>query len=496
MGDTAHAQLHEVVTRAALSCYAALPANGKPRRRSSNHPEWTVLAAVVLYRDEQARCVSIGTGLKALPHARLPVHGDVLHDSHAEVVARRGFKRWMYRQIEREIELERGKGKEREGAGGDGKERRYFERTARGSWALRSEWQVAMYISTLPCGDASTFFLSLSAPSDAPAAPEVPQTSSSVVAETLPSSVTPATPHQALVEAASLGLHTSRSSPTCPSTSSAPATPPTVHRGRVAYSALSILRTKPGRADSPPTTSHSCSDKLALWALLGMQGGLLSALGDGVEKVKLSLVVVGGIKEELREKVGEEVRRAIGGRLEDWARRSGLDEGEFSVPKAAFTDRDFEHSREVVAAKEGCELTDVLSCGESLSFVADLPSSLPAVEVINNGIRQGASNKRKPGEPLDAKRRSRLSKLSLFETQSALQAQLDSTKPPPSLTYFQAKHSAPPSSPAARYQRLKSLVRSADGPFAGWLVSGQPWESFDAQGRLSSRSDEQEVAGI
>lgn len=323
------------------------------------------------------------TGLKALPHARLPVHGDVLHDSHAEVVARRGFKRWMYRQIEREIELERGKGKEREGAGGDGKERRYFERTARGSWALRSEWQVAMYISTLPCeydsvpprceradrcflagGDASTFFLSLSAPSDAPAAPEVPQTSSSVVAETLPSSVTPATPHQALVEAASLGLHTSRSSPTCPSTSSAPATPPTVHRGRVAYSALSILRTKPGRADSPPTTSHSCSDKLALWALLGMQGGLLSALGDGVEKVKLSLVVVGGIKEELREKVGEEVRRAIGGRLEDWARRSGLDEGEFSVPKAAFTDRDFEHSREVVAAKEGCELADVLRCGE------------------------------------------------------------------------------------------------------------------------------------
>ncbi|BGP31598.1 hypothetical protein JCM10296v2_003370 [Rhodotorula toruloides] len=434
------------------------------------------------------------------------MHGDVLHDSHAEVVARRGFKRWMYRQIEREIELERGKGKEREGGEGDGEERSYFERTARGSWTLRSEWQVAMYISTLPCeydslsyrGDASTFFLSLTAPSDAPDELERQQTSSSVAAETPPSSVTTATPtpHQALVEAASLGLHTSRSSPAIPIVPSAPATPPTVHRGRVAYSALSILRTKPGRADSPPTTSHSCSDKLALWALLGMQGGLLSGLGGGVEKVKLSLVVVGGVKEKLRVKMGEEVRRAIGGRLEEWARRVGLKEEEFSVPEVAFTNREFEQSREVVAGKEGCEMLDVLSCGESLSFIADLPSSLPAVEVINNGIRQGASNKRKFGEPLDAKRRSRLSKLSLFETHTALRAQLDSTKPPPSLTYFQTKHSAPPSSPAARYQHLKSLVRSAYGPFAGWLVSGQPWESFDAYGRLSSRSDEQEGAGI
>ncbi|BGO96437.1 hypothetical protein RTG_02004 [Rhodotorula toruloides ATCC 204091] len=493
MGDSAHAQLHDAVANAALSCYAALPANGKPRRRSSNQPEWTVLAAVVLYRGEEARCVSIGTGLKALPHARLPVHGDVLHDSHAEVVARRDFKRWLYRQIEREIELQRGKEKEREGGEGDGEERRYLERTARGSWALRSEWQVAMYTSTLPCGDASTFFLSLAAPSDGSVESEVQQTPYSVASETPPSSMTPATPHQALVEAAFLGLHTSRSSPPTSSTSSTSAT---VHRGRVAYSAISILRTKPGRVDSPPTTSHSCSDKLALWALLGMQGGLVSGLGEGVEKVKLSLVVVGGIKEELRERVGEEVRRAIGGRLEEWARRVGLDAEEFGVPEVAFTDRQFEHSREVVAAEEGCDLSDVLSCGESLSFIADLPLPVPAVEVINNGIRQGASNKRKPGEPLDAKRRSRLAKLSLFETHTALQAQLDASQAPPSLTYYQAKHSTPPFSPAARYQHLKSLVRSADGPFAGWLVSGQPWESFDAQGRLSSRSVKREDAGI
>lgn len=60
MVDCARAQVHEAVASAALSCYAALPANGKPRRRSSNRPEWTVLAAVVLYRGAEARCVSIG----------------------------------------------------------------------------------------------------------------------------------------------------------------------------------------------------------------------------------------------------------------------------------------------------------------------------------------------------------------------------------------------------------------------------------------------------
>ena len=34
-------------------------------------------------------------------------------------------------------------------------------------------------------------------------------------------------------------------------------------RGRDNYSLFGVLRTKPGRADSPPTRCLSCSDKLA-----------------------------------------------------------------------------------------------------------------------------------------------------------------------------------------------------------------------------------------
>ena len=36
-----------------------------------------------------------------------------------------------------------------------------------------------------------------------------------------------------------------------------------------------MLRTKPGRADAPPTRAMSCSDKLAAWAVLGAVPGAL-----------------------------------------------------------------------------------------------------------------------------------------------------------------------------------------------------------------------------
>lgn len=59
--------LYEAIAHAALETYARLPPNGKPKRRSNHSPEWTVLAAVCLFRSTVAgwdtRCVSLGCAL-------------------------------------------------------------------------------------------------------------------------------------------------------------------------------------------------------------------------------------------------------------------------------------------------------------------------------------------------------------------------------------------------------------------------------------------------
>lgn len=102
------------------------------------------------------------------------------------------------------------------------------------------------------------------------------------------------------------------------------AAPGQVVRGRNGYENFGAIRTKPGRTDSIPSICMSCSDKIASWSVLGLQGALLSEV---FEPIYLHHVVIGGIEElpaertrleegiGWREMIRKEVERALWGRL-------------------------------------------------------------------------------------------------------------------------------------------------------------------------------------
>lgn len=92
-----------------------------------------------------------------------------------------------------------------------------------------------------------------------------------------------------------------------------PLPPGTASRGRDNYSLYGVLRTKPGRADAPPTLSMSCSDKIATWNVLGFQGALASRLF--VKPLYLNNVIIGEVTTDMQDTIREDCKRAFWTRL-------------------------------------------------------------------------------------------------------------------------------------------------------------------------------------
>ena len=94
----------DYVAAKVISAFNCFPGNGKPKEDGTSISEFTVLAAIVAktgtaISDDEAgfnlTVVSMATGTKCAGKGREDKFGYTTSDSHAEVLARRGFVRWL-----------------------------------------------------------------------------------------------------------------------------------------------------------------------------------------------------------------------------------------------------------------------------------------------------------------------------------------------------------------------------------------------------------------
>ncbi|KAI5275117.1 adenosine-deaminase domain-containing protein [Aureobasidium subglaciale] len=96
--DFVHA---DAIADCVLAAFDALPAHRKPRLPSSGlkagRREWVPLAGIVLESGHGAlTCAALATGMKCLPRDKIQgLNGNVVHDSHAEILALRAFNRFL-----------------------------------------------------------------------------------------------------------------------------------------------------------------------------------------------------------------------------------------------------------------------------------------------------------------------------------------------------------------------------------------------------------------
>ena len=258
---------------------------GKPKAVS----EWTVFAAIVAASDPSSAfnagstdqplhqpthdalwVVASATGTKCT--ARIRSDGSVLHDSHAEVLCRRGLMRVLWTEI---LNQQATTGTEVTQAK---RSKRLLEQNDNGSFQLRPGIQLYMYISDSPCGDATIYPLAKST-GDSLSEPQVQFTGAKIIV-----------PQQdASLDAEDTNRTTERNNQHVILTS----TNRTLAREPNAQS-LGSLRSKSGRSNlaaDQRSSSMSCSDKLLRWNLLGLQGGFLSKFIT--DPIVLSGIVVG-----------------------------------------------------------------------------------------------------------------------------------------------------------------------------------------------------------
>ncbi|KAM6946295.1 tRNA-specific adenosine deaminase 1 [Aplochiton taeniatus] len=429
-----------------------LPKRGKPEPGR----EWTLLAGVVKVslsaNNVEKEVVSLGIGTKCIGRNAMSSNGDVLNDSHAEVIARRGCIRYLTEQLRMAV---------------SGQESSVFcQADQRGKWKLQPGVSFLFFSSHTPCGDASIIPMT-----DSQSQPCPPIGSEEILKSTYKGADWGGTLKRGAEENSTRANKIPRleqreedeEGPCVATTTPAPdihrtgakcvpGGPADALRPGAEYHSVGVLRVKPGRGE--PTLSLSCSDKLARWGVLGFQGALLSHYLEGA--LYFRAVVVGKCPYSQ-----EAMERAV---ITRCARVAGLPAGYSATPPELL-----QSSEEFPCSQAQTELQHrpgqgrVSPCGAAISWcnVLDQP-----VDVTANGYKHGVTKKALG----TTKSRSLLCKVELFHGFLSVMAATDQSELPDSLrgkelqTYRDYKRAA------RSYQQAWQEVRSQAFPL---------WEQSD-----------------
>ncbi|XP_053979128.1 tRNA-specific adenosine deaminase 1-like isoform X1 [Hylaeus volcanicus] len=250
------------IAKLCIDKYIKLGKSGKP-----TETEWTVLSGIVLRKgDGLLSLVALATGTKCLGeidliNTELYKDGCRLNDSHAEVLARRAFLRYLYEQINLLL---------------DGTKSDVFTMDDKKKLKLNNGISFHFFTSQTPCGDCSIFPKDEFCENDTPPM-KIRKHDYDDAGEVIMES------YNDKKEQIIKDIY--RTGAKCVKTEQYQ----DPHLGGVNYHVIGPLRTKPGRGN--PTLSLSCSDKMAKWNILGLQGSLLSIL---IPSIKMETITVGG----------------------------------------------------------------------------------------------------------------------------------------------------------------------------------------------------------
>ncbi|KAM9304809.1 double-stranded RNA-specific editase 1 isoform 2-T2 [Gastrophryne carolinensis] len=224
---------------------------------TSPHARRKVLAGVVMTKGtdvKDAQVISVSTGTKCINGEYMSDRGLALNDCHAEIIARRSLLRFLYTQLELFLSNK------------DDQQKSIFMKSERSGFRLKDNVQFHLYISTSPCGDARIF-----------------------------------SPHEAGQEDQG-DRHPNRKA------RGQLRTKIESGEGTIPVRSSSSIQTWDGVLQGERLLTMSCSDKIARWNVVGIQGSLFSLF---VEPIYFSSIILGSLYH------GDHLSRAVYQRISD-----------------------------------------------------------------------------------------------------------------------------------------------------------------------------------